>query len=50
MIMPELSKDAQMMKQNLDFWKTYEENEEDKRVYERNNMKVVSIQVSSVND
>ena len=44
-IMPELNKEIQSMKANSDTWKSYEETEEDKRVYERKNIKVVQIEV-----
>jgi hypothetical protein len=41
--MPELNKEVHQLKNNLDNWKAYEETEEDKRVYERKHVKVVSI-------
>jgi len=35
------------MKNNCETWKNYVETEEDKQVYERKNVKVVSIEVTS---
>jgi len=49
-IMPEMNKEVQQMKNNSEQWKLYEETELDKRVYERKDVKVVPISISSTEE